>query len=159
MSHYYRSFQSIKGIANSYQILLFEEHIGYTGLCIKDMPRTTDGIIRGRWLFGQTITHAHRSFEGMALSGLLVCSLVATLVVVGLASPTSKSGGDTKPSGRLSQLMASRREAMENAAPLGQDTQTRMERRERMSHLSEEQREFMSKQIMQAISGLYCSQR
>ncbi|KAJ8001982.1 hypothetical protein DPEC_G00175070 [Dallia pectoralis] len=87
----------------------------------------------------------------MAPNGLLACALVATLVLVGLASPT-------KPSGRLSQLMARREAAVENAAvevaTPEENSQTRTERGERMSHLSEEQREFMTKQIMQAISEM-----
>uniref|UniRef100_A0A8C8IYN0 Gastrin/cholecystokinin peptide hormone domain-containing protein n=1 Tax=Oncorhynchus tshawytscha TaxID=74940 RepID=A0A8C8IYN0_ONCTS len=88
--------------------------------------------------------------------GLLVCVLMAALVRVGLTSPVSKSDGNTKQGGILPQLLA-RREAVRNAAEnmvrTAQDTQTSMARMERMAHLSEDQREFMSKQIMQAISG------
>lgn len=90
------------------------------------------------------------------MSGLLVCVLMAALVGVGLTSPVSKSDGNTKQGGILSQLLARReavRNAAENVAKQEQDTQTSMARMERMAHLSEDQREFMSKQIMQAISG------
>ncbi|XP_055763112.1 cholecystokinin-like [Salvelinus fontinalis] len=94
---------------------------------------------------------------GMAMSGLLVCVLMAALVGVGLTSPVSKSDGNTKQGGILPQLL-SRREAVwnsaENAAKREQDTQTSMARMERMAHLSEDQRESMSKQIMQAISEM-----
>ncbi|XP_024298087.1 cholecystokinin-like [Oncorhynchus tshawytscha] len=93
----------------------------------------------------------------MAMSGLLVCVLMAALVRVGLTSPVSKSDGNTKQGGILPQLLA-RREAVRNAAEnmvrTAQDTQTSMARMERMAHLSEDQREFMSKQIMQAISEM-----
>eukprot|EP00063_Salmo_salar_P011742 XP_013986577.1 PREDICTED: cholecystokinin-like [Salmo salar] len=93
----------------------------------------------------------------MAMSGLLVCVLMAALVGVGLTSPVSKSDGNTKQGGILPQLLV-RREAVKNAAEnvvrMAQDTQTSMARVERMSHLSEDQREFMSKQIMQAISEM-----
>ncbi|KAM9491007.1 cholecystokinin-like [Salvelinus alpinus] len=93
----------------------------------------------------------------MAMSGLLVCVLMAALVGVGLTSPVSKSDGNTKQGGILPQLL-SRREAVwnsaENVAKREQDTQTSMARMERMVHLSEDQRESMSKQIMQAISEM-----
>lgn len=92
------------------------------------------------------------------MSGLLVCVLTAALVGVGLTSPVSKSDGNTKQGGILLQLLARRvavRNAAENIAKREQDTQTSMSRIERMSHLSEDQREFMSKQIMQAISGTW----
>ncbi|XP_041696407.1 uncharacterized protein LOC121534038 isoform X2 [Coregonus clupeaformis] len=98
----------------------------------------------------------------MAMSGLLVCALMAALVGVGLTSPVSKSDDNTKQGGILPQLLArgeAVRNAAENVARREQDTQMSMARMERMAHLSEDQREFMSKKIMQAISGLYCSQR
>ncbi|XP_029629980.1 cholecystokinin-like isoform X1 [Salmo trutta] len=93
----------------------------------------------------------------MAMCGLLVCVLMVALVGVGLTSPVSKSDGNTKQGGILPQLLARReavRNAAENIAKREQDTQTSMARVERMSHLSEDQREFMSKQIMQAISEM-----
>ncbi|KAL1005995.1 hypothetical protein UPYG_G00066560 [Umbra pygmaea] len=89
----------------------------------------------------------------MAVNGLLLCILLATPLLDGLASPVPKSNGNTKPSGMLPQKV-SRRETVEDIAMREQDPQIHKERGERMAHLSEDQREFMSKQIMQAISEL-----
>ncbi|CAB1344975.1 unnamed protein product [Coregonus sp. 'balchen'] len=92
------------------------------------------------------------------MSGLLVCALMAALVGVGLTSPVSKSDDNTKQGGILPQLLARReavRNAAENVARREQDTQMSMARMERMAHLSEDQRELMSKQIIQAISGTW----
>ncbi|XP_041694558.1 cholecystokinin-like [Coregonus clupeaformis] len=90
----------------------------------------------------------------MAMSGLLLCGLMAALVGFGLTSPVSKSDGNTKQGGILPQLLARReavRNSAENVARRNKDSQMSMAR---MAHLSEDQREFMSKQIMQAISEM-----
>uniref|UniRef100_A0A673ZFZ6 Gastrin/cholecystokinin peptide hormone domain-containing protein n=1 Tax=Salmo trutta TaxID=8032 RepID=A0A673ZFZ6_SALTR len=58
------------------------------------------------------------------MSGLLVCVLMAALVGVGLTSPVSKSDGNTKQGGILSQLLA-RREAVRRTSKSCRPSQVR----------------------------------
>ncbi|XP_071771448.1 cholecystokinin [Centroberyx gerrardi] len=94
----------------------------------------------------------------MAGNGILVCALVAALLVSGMASPPkSPSSGDTKESGTLRQLLARRekvKDSRDSVARQEQAGQARTARMERMAHLSEDEREVMTKQIMQAISEI-----
>ncbi|XP_071393252.1 cholecystokinin [Centroberyx affinis] len=97
----------------------------------------------------------------MAGNGILVCALVAALLVSGMASPPkSPSSGDTTESGILRQLLARREKVKDNRDSVarqeqaGQAGQARTARIERMPHLSEDEREVMTKQIMQAISEI-----
>ncbi|KAM7393814.1 hypothetical protein PAMP_020658 [Pampus punctatissimus] len=84
---------------------------------------------------------------------IMVFALVAALLI-------SSAAGEAKESNVLQQLLARREKARDSAgrqAPLA--PQTRSAPMERRTHLSEDERETMIKQIMQSISGMVCSQR
>ncbi|XP_023122612.1 cholecystokinin [Amphiprion ocellaris] len=83
---------------------------------------------------------------------LLVLALLAALLVSGVASsPEPSAAGEAKEENILQRLLT-RREKMRDtkSAP-----QTRVERR---PHLSEDEREIMTKQVMQAISEMMNSE-
>lgn len=81
---------------------------------------------------------------------IVVFALLAALLVSGAAS----SPGEAEDTNVLQQLLA-KREKVRGAAgrqePAPQGHSARVERR---PHLSEDEREIMTKQIMQAISGM-----
>ncbi|XP_038140653.1 gastrin/cholecystokinin-like peptide [Cyprinodon tularosa] len=77
----------------------------------------------------------------MAGKIVLVFALLAALLVSNCASsPESSAAVETKERNVLQQLLAKREKVRESA------------RAERRAHLSEDEREIMTKQIMQAIS-------
>ncbi|XP_056137039.1 cholecystokinin [Lampris incognitus] len=98
----------------------------------------------------------------MAVNGIMVCALVAALLVHGMASASqSPTDGDTRESGILQQLLATRgktRNSKDSVARPDQKFQTRMTRMERLAHLSEDERELLTKQIMQTISEIMNSE-
>lgn len=78
---------------------------------------------------------------------IVVFALVAALLI-------SSAAGDAKESNVLQQLLGRKEKARDSAGrqePLPQARSAPMERR---AHLSEDEREIMTKQIMQAISGM-----
>ncbi|KAI4833075.1 hypothetical protein KUCAC02_016000 [Chaenocephalus aceratus] len=77
------------------------------------------------------------------------------IVVFALLMALLVSSGEAREAGLLQQLLAKRDPAgRQETAP-----QAPPARPERRAHLSENDREIMTKQIMQAISGMVCSQR
>ena len=81
----------------------------------------------------------------MAFNALLLCALVLPSCWTAHATPPPAEGG-----GGLNQLRG-RGGAGETSS--GRDLQTRASRMERLTHLSEMERELRTKQIMSAISG------
>ncbi|XP_054896945.1 uncharacterized protein LOC129366887 isoform X2 [Poeciliopsis prolifica] len=80
---------------------------------------------------------------------LVFALLVASMASDSAASPQSAAAGQAKGADVLQRLLAKREGVREASA-------TRAERR---AHLSEDEREIMTKQVMQAIAGMVCSQR
>ncbi|XP_046900156.1 cholecystokinin [Hypomesus transpacificus] len=97
----------------------------------------------------------------MAIKGLLVCALLAAIIVGAVSSPLSKTDIDIKRAEGLRQLLVEKESARESRGTVagpGQVTQTRTTRMDRLAHLSLDDREFMSRQIMQAISEMMNSE-
>ncbi|XP_029908021.1 gastrin/cholecystokinin-like peptide [Myripristis murdjan] len=93
----------------------------------------------------------------MAGHRIMVCAFVAALLVCGMASPRkSPSARDAKESGTLQQLLE--RSTKDSAGQQEQAAQTHAARTERLTQLSEDERELMTKQIMQAISEIMNSE-
>ncbi|XP_032419850.1 uncharacterized protein LOC116720598 isoform X2 [Xiphophorus hellerii] len=80
---------------------------------------------------------------------LVFALLVALIASDSAAAPQSAAAGQAKGADVLQRLLAKREKAREASAP----------RAERRAHLSEDEREIMTKQVMQAIAGMVCSQR
>ncbi|XP_026216243.1 gastrin/cholecystokinin-like peptide [Anabas testudineus] len=85
--------------------------------------------------------------------------LIAALLVSSAAcSPESSAAGAARESNILQKLLAKRgtmRDSSSRREPAPQTLSARMERR---AHLSEDEREIMTKQIMQAISEMMNSE-
>ena len=75
--------------------------------------------------------------------------LVALLVSDAASSPETSAAGGDKETNVLRQLLAKREKARDSAGRL-----MPVSRAERRAHLSEDDREIMTKQIMQALSGM-----
>lgn len=83
----------------------------------------------------------------------MMSALLLMLLVSCAASSSSSSSTEASDPGVMQQLLASRRRAAGIGKPLApQSPQTA--RAERRAHLSDEEREIVTKQIMQAISGM-----
>ncbi|XP_076001629.1 uncharacterized protein LOC142994698 [Genypterus blacodes] len=90
----------------------------------------------------------------MAGKAMILCALMAALLLSCSASPPGfSSSGDAKESEMLQRLLARREKAGDDTKE--QAAQTRMQRR---AHLSVDEREIMTKQIMQAISEMMNSE-
>ncbi|XP_072239862.1 uncharacterized protein [Leuresthes tenuis] len=98
---------------------------------------------------------SHPVLTDMSGNIIVVFALLAALLVSDAASSpeTSAAGGD-KETNVLQQLLAKREKARDSAGRLMPAS-----RAQRRAHLSEDDREIMTKQIMQALSGMVCSQR
>ncbi|XP_038570107.1 cholecystokinin isoform X2 [Micropterus salmoides] len=81
--------------------------------------------------------------------------LVAVLVFGASATPQSSAAADTSV---LQQLLAKREKVRELAGRQEPESQTHSARMERRAHLSEDERETMTKRIMQAISEMMNSE-
>ncbi|XP_044047368.1 cholecystokinin [Siniperca chuatsi] len=81
--------------------------------------------------------------------------LVALLVSSAASSPESSAVGETNI---LQQLLAKREKVRGSAGRQEPAPQTHSARMERRAHLSEDNREVMTKQIMQAISEMMNSE-
>ena len=81
------------------------------------------------------------------MSGKVI--VVFTLLVVLLVSSATSSPADTKGTNVLQQLLAKTVKVRQQPAPQAHSART-----ERRAHLSEDEREIVTKQIMQAISGM-----
>ncbi|KAJ3615335.1 hypothetical protein NHX12_018903 [Muraenolepis orangiensis] len=99
----------------------------------------------------------------MPSKALVVCALAVALLVSGAACGARPSpDSDAKGSGVL-QLLLSRngeavRETNKDSAARQDRVHTRVSRMDKLSHLSEDGREFMTKQIMQALSEMLNSE-
>ncbi|KAF7661165.1 hypothetical protein LDENG_00267720 [Lucifuga dentata] len=92
----------------------------------------------------------------MAEKGIVLCALLVALLLSCLASPPQLSSEkNMEESKMLQQLLAKVGGNKETVGPWEQAFQTRMERR---AHLSEDEREVMTKQIMQVISEMMNSE-
>ncbi|KAM4594179.1 uncharacterized protein V3H82_026816 isoform 2-T2 [Fundulus diaphanus] len=80
----------------------------------------------------------------------VVALLVALLVSDSASSPESSAAREAKGVNVLQRLLAKREKVREAEGAA---------RAERRTHLSEDDREIMTKQIMQAITGMVCPQR
>lgn len=91
----------------------------------------------------------------MSGKALVVFALLAALLLsTAASSPESSAAGDAEVTNRLQQLLAQRQAARESAHRQEVAPQTHSARTERRAHLSEREREIMTKQVMQAISGM-----
>ncbi|XP_069385868.1 gastrin/cholecystokinin-like peptide [Paralichthys olivaceus] len=89
---------------------------------------------------------------------LLFALLVALLVCGAASSPAAPAAGRAETTSTLQQLLAKRERARDSAHRREAAPQTRSARMERRAHLSEDEREIMTKQIMQAISEVMNSE-
>ncbi|XP_023277756.1 gastrin/cholecystokinin-like peptide [Seriola lalandi dorsalis] len=90
---------------------------------------------------------------------IVVFALLVALLVSGAASsPESSASGDAKERNTLQRLLAKRETVRDTARRQGLAPQTHSSRMERRAHLSEDEREIMTKQIMQAISEVMNSE-
>ncbi|KAG7485932.1 hypothetical protein JOB18_021236 [Solea senegalensis] len=94
-------------------------------------------------------------FTDMSGKVLVMFALLAALVVSGADSAPAES----QESSTLHQLLADKEKTRDWSRRQDLAPQTQSARMLRRAHLSEDEREIMTKQIMQAISGLVCSQR
>lgn len=90
--------------------------------------------------------------ERMSGKVFVVFALLVALLVSGAASPTET--GETEETNVLKQLLAKHEMAKDSAGRQRQAPRTHSARVERRAHLSVDEREIMTKQIMQAISGM-----
>ncbi|XP_003453823.1 gastrin/cholecystokinin-like peptide [Oreochromis niloticus] len=86
----------------------------------------------------------------------VVFALLVALLVSGAAS--SPETGETEKTNVLKQLLAKHEMAKDSAGRQRQAPRTHSARVERRAHLSHDEREIMTKQIMQAISELMNSE-
>ncbi|XP_005925193.2 cholecystokinin isoform X1 [Haplochromis burtoni] len=94
--------------------------------------------------------------ERMSGKVFVVFALLVALLVSGAASPTET--GETEETNVLKQLLAKHEMAKDSAGRQRQAPRTHSARVERRAHLSVDEREIMTKQIMQAISELMNSE-
>lgn len=80
---------------------------------------------------------------------IVVFALVAVLLL-------SSAAGEANEKNALQQLLAQREKARESADRQAPVLRARSAQMERRAHLSEDEREVVTKQIMQAISGMMC---
>lgn len=93
--------------------------------------------------------------QAMAGNRIMVCAFVAALLACGMASPRKPpTARDPKEGGTLQQLLE--RDTKDSAGQQEQAGQTHAARTERLTHLSEDERELRTKQILHAISGMWC---
>lgn len=93
--------------------------------------------------------------SGMAPKAICVFALIVLLGASSFASPLSPAGSDTKEE----PAIRTRRDVLAKVltrreSPGLQSRDARMERMERMVTLPDDQREFMNRQIMQALAGV-----
>lgn len=81
---------------------------------------------------------------------VMFAMLLVLLVSSAASSSSSSPSGEAGDSEALQRLLASRR----RAASIGKPPAPLAARAERRAHLSDEEREIVTKQIMQAISGM-----
>lgn len=86
----------------------------------------------------------------MSGKAIVVFALLVALLVCGAAS----SPGEAKETNILQQLLAKREKLRDSAGRQELAPQAQSSRVERRAHLSDDEREIMTKQIMQAISGM-----
>ncbi|CAL8332288.1 unnamed protein product [Merluccius merluccius] len=95
---------------------------------------------------------------------MVVCALVLALLVSGtVCAAHSRPDGVAKGGAALQQLLArsggAGRETKQDLAARRQDgLHTRVSRMDKLAHLSGDEREFITKQIMQAISEMLNSE-
>ncbi|XP_030599261.1 gastrin/cholecystokinin-like peptide [Archocentrus centrarchus] len=90
---------------------------------------------------------------------IVVFALLVALLVSGAASsPEASAAGETKETNVLRQLLAKHETLKDSAGKQRQAPRTNSARVERRTHLSDDEREIMTKQIMQAISELMNSE-
>lgn len=106
-------------------------------------------------IFSRNLSFLYTDMSGEVV---VVFALMAALVVSGAASsPESSAAGEGKETNTLHRLLAKREKVRDLALRQGLAPQTRSGRMERRAHLSEDEREIMTKQVMQAISGMLCA--
>lgn len=88
----------------------------------------------------------------MALRGICIIALIVLLGASCSSSPLSQPGSDTKGE----PAIRARRDLLAKALTRRENpgVQSRDARMERMVNLPEDQREFMNRQIMQALAGV-----
>ncbi|XP_041642297.1 uncharacterized protein LOC121509130 [Cheilinus undulatus] len=89
----------------------------------------------------------------MAGKVFLVFALLVALLVSGAAS----SLGDARDTNEFQQLLAKRMKVRDSAVKKEPTPHAHSPRTQRRAHLSEEEREIMTKQVMQAISEMMTS--
>ncbi|XP_040892743.1 gastrin/cholecystokinin-like peptide [Toxotes jaculatrix] len=90
---------------------------------------------------------------------VVVFALLVALLVCGAASsPESPAAGEVTESHTLRQLLAKKEKGRGSTHRQELAPQTHTARMERRAHLSEDEREIMTKQIMQAISEMMNSE-
>uniref|UniRef100_UPI0037E72040 uncharacterized protein n=1 Tax=Semicossyphus pulcher TaxID=241346 RepID=UPI0037E72040 len=89
----------------------------------------------------------------MSGKAVVVFALLVALLITGAAS----SPGEAKDSNALQQLLAKRMKVRDSATKQAPAPQAHSTRTQRRTHLSEDEREIMTKQIMQAISEMMSS--
>lgn len=90
--------------------------------------------------------------ERMSGKVFVVFALLVALLVSGAASTTET--GETEETNVLKQLLTKHEMAKDSTGRQRQAPRTHSARLERRAHLSVDEREIMTKQIMQAISGM-----
>lgn len=91
----------------------------------------------------------------MSGKGIMAFALIAVLLVSSAASsPVSSAAGEAGESNILQTLLAKTVRVRDSPSRQEPAPQTLSARTERRAHLSEDEREIMTKQIMQAISGI-----
>nr|XP_020451783.1 cholecystokinin-like [Monopterus albus] len=90
---------------------------------------------------------------------IVLFALLAALLVPSVASsPMSSAAGESKETNLLQQLLAKRERVSGSASRQEPAPQAVPDRMTRQTHLSEDEREIMTKQIMQAISEMMNSE-
>lgn len=85
---------------------------------------------------------------------ILMFALTAALLVSSAASsPESFTAGEARQSNLLQKLLVKKEKMRDSSSRQEPGPQTLSARMERRAHLSEDEREIMTKQIMQAITG------
>lgn len=86
------------------------------------------------------------------MSGKVI--VMSALLVALLVSSAASSPGEATETDALQQLLAKRERARDLSGRQQPAPQAHMARVERRAHLTEDEREIATKQIMQAISGM-----
>ncbi|XP_040002102.1 uncharacterized protein LOC120800234 isoform X2 [Xiphias gladius] len=124
-----------------------------------DLLRRTRSAAEASRLLDFVVNVSHLIFTDMSGEVVVVFALMAALVVSGAASsPESSAAGEGKETNTLHRLLAKREKVRDLALRQGLAPQTRSGRMERRAHLSEDEREIMTKQVMQAISEMMNSE-